>query len=136
MKSLIVFTALTSLNAAASSFNVGTYVGTLKVGNNETGKACTVEVLSKSVSSQGAGCFKYIVSSKDLEIKNLDFEMHFDTVKGYDRSCSNRAHPEHIESKAKAYMVDDEGEKSVFINRMNFILSHKVLNCHSLVQVK
>lgn len=136
MKSIIVFTSLLSLNAVASSFNVGTYVGTLRDGNNETGRACTVEVLSKTVSSQGAGCFKYIVTSKDLEIKNLDFEMRYDTLKGNERSCSSRAFPDHIESKAKAYMVEYDGVKSVFINRMNFILSHKILNCHDLVQVK
>jgi hypothetical protein len=62
--------------------------------------------------------------------------MRYDTLKGNDRSCSDRVHPEHIESKAKAYMVEYDGVKSVFINRMNFILSHKILNCHDLVQVK
>jgi hypothetical protein len=50
----------------------------------------------------------------------------FTSLKGNDRSCSDRVHPEHIESKAKAYMVEYDGVKSVFINRMNFILSHKI----------
>ncbi len=136
MKSIILLMSLLSVSAFATTFNVGTYVGTLREGNNETGKACTVEIKSKAVSSSGANCFKYVVTSKDLEIASMEFNMRYDVIKGNDRSCSNFNNPEHIEEKAKAYMMDDNGNKSVFINRMKFILNHKILNCHDLVQVK